>query len=66
MEITLNGKKIMINDGLTLMELVLSKHLEPERVVAEYNGKIINREEWTEITLKENDNLELLRFVGGG
>ena len=66
MEITLNGKKVMINEGLNLMELVLSKQLEPERVVVEYNGKIINREDWRGITLKENDNLELLRFVGGG
>lgn len=66
MNITLNGKKVMINEKINLMELVLSKQLEPERVVVEYNGKIINNDEWTEITLKENDNLELLRFVGGG
>ncbi|MFZ5986271.1 MAG: sulfur carrier protein ThiS [Bacillota bacterium] len=64
--ITLNGKKAEFDDGISLIELLSIKGLEPERVVVEYNFQVLKREEWDKVILKENDTLEVLRFVGGG
>ncbi|MCX7710455.1 MAG: sulfur carrier protein ThiS [Clostridia bacterium] len=66
MKVTLNGKQTEIDAGLTLMELLKEKGLEPDRVVVEFNHDIAPKEEWNNILLKEGDNLEVLRFVGGG
>ncbi|HOM02112.1 MAG TPA: sulfur carrier protein ThiS [Acetivibrio sp.] len=66
MFITLNGKQTEVNDGISLTQLIRSKGLEPESIVIEYNRSILQREEWESVVLKENDKLEVLRFVGGG
>jgi len=66
MKIMLNGKKTEIDDGLKLTDLIAARGLEPERLVVEYNYNIAKREDWDNICLKESDNLEVLRFVGGG
>ena len=66
MRIVLNGKQIEINSVETILDLLKYKGLEPERVVVEYNHGIVKRDEWDKIILKENDSLEVLRFVGGG
>lgn len=66
MRVTLNGKEIEIGSGTVLIDLLKEKGLEPERVVVEYNYDISTKEEWGNIILKENDNLEVLKFVGGG
>ncbi|MFO7154969.1 MAG: sulfur carrier protein ThiS [Caldicoprobacter oshimai] len=34
--------------------------------MVEHNYRIVRSEEWQNIVLKENDNLEILKFVGGG
>jgi thiamine biosynthesis protein ThiS len=35
-------------------------------IVIEYNGKIIHPENWSMITLKNFDTIEILTVVGGG
>lgn len=66
MNITLNGKQAEIRDGTALMDLIREKGLEPEKIVIEYNRKVLQKEEWDSVVLKNNDKLEVLRFVGGG
>lgn len=55
-----------MDNGTTLVGLIQSKGLEPESIVVEYNYEVLPREKWDSVVLKENDNLEVLRFVGGG
>ena len=66
MNITLNGKTIKLEQNTNLLELLQNKNVEIEKIVIEYNREIIKREMWKNIILKENDNLEVLKFVGGG
>ena len=66
MDITLNGKKVEVSEGTSILILLSQKGLEPERVVVEYNYDIVKKENLGSIFLKENDNIEVLRFVGGG
>lgn len=66
MNIILNGKKTELEKSVTLIELLESKGIEPERVIVEYNFDILMRDDWKNTVLKEDDNVEVLKFVGGG
>jgi sulfur carrier protein len=66
LKIILNGKDEIIEDDATIASLVLLKGLNPNTVIVEYNYDLIRREDWHDIALKENDRLEILKFVGGG
>ncbi len=66
MQIRVNGSLEDIQSSLNIREYLLSKGLKPESVVIELNGQVVKREQWERIVLKENDELEVLRFVGGG
>lgn len=66
MQIYLNGKKIETDSVMSLSDFLTLKELEPDRIVVEYNFEIVRKEDRTRIYLKENDNLEILRLVGGG
>lgn len=66
MIIKINGKDAKV-DGLTnLTDLISGKELVPDHIVIEHNSRIIPKEEWADIRLKENDNIEIISFVGGG
>ncbi len=66
MIVKINGKDESITQKLNLAELVAGKALVPERIVVEHNLRIVPREEWKDIFLRENDQIELLSFMGGG
>ena len=66
MKITLNGKEEISSRGMTVADLISSKGINPDTVIVEYNYELIKKEAWGGIVLKENDRLEILRFVGGG
>ena len=66
MIIKINGKDATV-DGLTnLTDLIFGKGLVPDHIVIEHNFRIIPKEEWADIRLEENDNIEIISFVGGG
>ena len=66
MKIKVNGKIETASEGMTILDFIESKELTPENVVVEYNLNIVKSEDWSQTVLKENDNLEVLSFVGGG
>lgn len=66
MNIQYNGKILELSEGLSVEQFIRQKGLHPETVIVEYNFQLVTREAWTSIVLKENDSLEILRFVGGG
>lgn len=66
MKITLNGREEALSEGTTVAGLIAMKGLNPDTVIVEYNYEVVKKEAWSGIVLKENDRLEILRFVGGG
>ncbi|AEV69117.1 sulfur carrier protein ThiS [Acetivibrio clariflavus] len=66
MNIILNGKNTELEKPVTLLELLELKWIDHEKVIIEYNYDILMRDDWNKTVLKENDNVEVLRFVGGG
>lgn len=66
MNIHLNGQRTAVPDASTIGDVIRSKGLDPAAVVVERNLTIVPADDWDRITLVENDDLEVLRFVGGG
>lgn len=66
MEIKVNGRETVLETVMTVRDFILSKDLDPNLVAVMYNSEILPREQWETTVLKENDELEVLRFVGGG
>ena len=66
MIIKINGKDTMVDGFTNLTDVITNKRLVPDHIVIEYNFRIIPKEEWADIKLKENDNIEIISFVGGG
>jgi len=66
MIIKINGKEEAIDTPGSLAELILNKELVPDHIVVEHNFRIAPKDEWVDIRLKENDNIEIVSFVGGG
>ncbi len=64
----INGVEKQFPDGLpqTLTELLKELNINAATVVAEIDGKIIAKENFTKIPLSSGQSIELIRFVGGG
>ena len=64
--ITLNGKKEELSPELTILDLLKKKNLRPEVVTVEHNERILSREEFSRVIIKDKDMIELVFFMGGG
>jgi len=66
MTITINGRKEELQADFSVNSYLIEKKIEPSTVVIEYNLNILPKEDWAKTQLKNNDKVEILRFVGGG
>lgn len=62
----LNGKEREIPAELSVRELLEHLDLDPSVVVVELNREILGREQYDDRTVREDDTVELVHFVGGG
>ena len=65
-QVTLNGEHRDFPPGTTLLDLVRSLNLEPERVAIELNRAIVKRELWSGAVIADGAEIEIVQFVGGG
>ncbi|MBH0161979.1 sulfur carrier protein ThiS [Fictibacillus sp. 26RED30] len=67
MKLMINGETVMVPDTLqSITDLLKHLNLHDQVVIAEVNEEIINNQKQSETQIKENDKIELVRFVGGG
>jgi len=66
LQLIVNGKPEPAEASVTIGELLAGRGIDPMHVVVEVNREIIARERFDEVKLRENDAVEILRFVGGG
>ena len=66
MKVVINGKEKQIDEKLTILNLLNEFNLKPKVTVVEINKEIINRSNFSQIKIKKNDRIELIRFMGGG
>lgn len=66
LEFSLNGQKYLTSYSLTLFELLIYFNYNKSLLVIEYNNLICNQEHWDKITIKNQDQIEIVTIVGGG
>ncbi len=66
LNLRINGEDREVANNLSLKELVTQLDLPPERIAIELNQNVVRRADWPSTGLKENDQVEIVHFVGGG
>jgi len=66
MKIKINGGSENVGSNLNLAQLIADKKLSPEKIVVEYNLRVVPASEWSGIIINDNDSIEILSFLGGG
>ena len=65
-KIKFNGKKILIESRSNIGNLVKQFKIKLNNVAIEYNNEIIDKKKIKKIMLNNNDNIEIVHFIGGG
>ena len=65
-KIQLNGKKVIIQSDYSLFDLLKKYKLTNKKVAIEHNGVIIPKAKFKKKSLKHNDKVEIVHFIGGG
>ena len=66
MNLRINGEDREVVDNISLKELLTQLDLTPERIAVELNQHVVRRADWPSTVLEENDQVEIVHFVGGG
>jgi sulfur carrier protein len=66
MKITLNGDTVELERAYSISELIVKYDMKKETVVVELNGDLPDKATYDDTLTKEDDKIELIRFVGGG
>ena len=66
--VRINGQDKTFEQGLpaTLSKLLEKMDIDAATVVAEVDGRIVERRDFSQTEITEGQSIELIRFVGGG
>jgi sulfur carrier protein len=65
-QIKVNGTVEELPDSSTIKDVLAGRLIPEDLVIVLLNGEIIKREEWRRSIVRPDDNLEIIRVVGGG
>lgn len=63
--VKINGKEKNAA-GIILADYLKDNGYNPDSIVIELNGEILNKSSYASVVLQENDVMEILMFMGGG
>ena len=66
MDIQVNGEARSVEADTTVQALLAALGLDEKTVVVLRNDEVVTLDQFGETTLSEGDQIELVRFVGGG
>ena len=66
MTIFINGEARELDGVSTLAGLLDALELPKQRVAVELNKHVIRKQDWSATTVADNDQIEVVHFVGGG
>lgn len=61
----INGEEVNVN-GATITEILAKDGYSPERVAVMLNGEILPKTDYSTTKIAENDEVDIVGFVGGG
>jgi thiamine biosynthesis protein ThiS len=62
----INGKPVELAQPTPLLAYLEQLGVNPRAVAIEHNGEIIERSAYESVTLRDGDQVEIVRMVGGG
>ena len=65
-KIKLNGKSLSIDKGTKLINLINKLKFPLNKIAIEKNNLIVEKKKINKITLKSQDKIEIVHFIGGG
>lgn len=65
-KILVNGKERELENEISISEFLQKKNIRPEVITLELNEKIIKRDDYQNIFIKDSDTIEIVFFMGGG
>ncbi|MBW8895414.1 MAG: sulfur carrier protein ThiS [Acidobacteria bacterium] len=66
MTIQLNGEPFDIAGPVTIGALLAALNIDPRIVAVEHNVVVVKRQHYDDTFIKDGDEVEIVRFVGGG
>ena len=68
MNIKVNGEDQTIEqDAISVTELLKISHVaQPEMVSVQVNGEFLNKDDYANKQIKDNDEVDFIYFMGGG
>jgi sulfur carrier protein len=66
MKLTVNGKPMETDPGITVEALLARLALPPRRLAVAVNGEVLPRSEHPAQILREGDEIEVIQAVAGG
>jgi len=66
MKLTVNGKPMEADPGITVEALLARLGLPPRRLAVAVNGEVLPRSEHPAQFLREGDEIEVIQAVAGG
>ncbi len=61
-----NGNILPLEKSISVHDYLVSQNFDVTKVAVEKNGQIVPKAAYQSTMLKEEDTLEIVRFVGGG
>ena len=65
-QITVNGESTTITRGQSVLGLLHTLGIKPDRVAVELNRAIVKQRDWGAAMVDEGAQVEIVHFVGGG
>ena len=65
-KIKLNGEERLLDKPLDIASLLVMLELSAENLIVELNRELLHKNKYEQTILKNGDELELIKFAGGG
>jgi thiamine biosynthesis protein ThiS len=64
--ITLNGEPFVVDGPISISDLLARLGIDPRIIAVEHNISVVKRDRYGSTIVNEGDQVEIVRFVGGG
>ena len=61
-----NGTQVPLQEEKTLLQYLQENQYDISKIAVERNGEIVPKREYESVFLQQEDQLEIVQFVGGG
>ena len=66
MTIRVNGEPLEVAGPVTISALLADLNIDPRLVAVEHNVVVVKRAQYDTVVIKDGDEIEIVRIVGGG